>query len=138
MGGAIPKTVSPYPTQARNSGRAKHCLGNGASVAAMCKGDIRRRRRTLCVSRETRLCRGHMHTICTLSQKWSARPGLTILITTCGDSTYLSAPPGTRTPNLLIKSKSVQPSQESRGVPPSIRINPSNTNIYFNITCISR
>ena len=27
------------------------------------KGDIRRRRRTLCVSRETRLCRGHMHTI---------------------------------------------------------------------------
>ena len=48
-----------------------------------------------------------MHTICTLSQKWSARPGLTILITTCSDSTYPSAPPGTRTPNLLIKSQLV-------------------------------
>ena len=50
-----------------------------------------------------------MHTICTLSQKWSARPGLTILITTCGDSTYPSAPPGTRTPNLLIKRENPDP-----------------------------
>jgi len=49
----------------------------------------------------------YAHYIHTMTQKWSARPGLTILVNACEASFCPSAPPKTRTPNLLIWYKSV-------------------------------